>query len=148
MWQGVRVANATRVLAWLCLFVHGCTSVDGGAVELSWKLRSASGSLTDFLECSNVPTLEAIQLDWEVGSDAKTARWPCELGHAVTGFDLPQGQALLSVKPVCTTGNVAASGTFVAPAPELRQVIVGNTISLGAVELVLRVPPCSPCICQ
>jgi hypothetical protein len=150
----VGVASAIRVLATSCLFVHGCVHADGGAVELSWALRSASGATADFLDCPgtvlpSVP-VKAIRLDWEVGSVASSTSWSCEDGHGVTGFDLPEGQALLSVKPVCLDGSVATTG-FTAPAPELRRVNVGNTISLGAVELVLQVTACStqhPCICQ
>src|ERR1700759_4155702 len=44
---------AIRVVAIaLCLAVHGCDSVHGGAVELSWKLRPASsGQLEKFVDC-------------------------------------------------------------------------------------------------
>ena len=132
-----------------CLAVHGCANVDGGAVELSWKLRSASGATTDFLQCGDVPGIAQIQLDWEVGPASSAQSWSCGLGHGVTGFDLPQGQALLSVKPVCRGGATATNG-YIAPAPELRQVNVGATVSLGAVELVLQVTSCDrqPCVCQ
>src|ERR1043166_6297588 len=43
----------------LCLLVHGCDDVAGGAVELSWKFRPASSDRTDkFVDCapdSNLP---------------------------------------------------------------------------------------------
>ena len=151
--QDVAVARATRVLAFVCLLVHGCTNVAGGAVELSWKLRSDSGATSDFLDCtSTMPmyTVQSIRLDWEVTSASGFALFDCSLGHGVTGFDLPQGQALLSVKPVCAGPGVTDTKTYIAPAPELRQVIVGNTISLGAVVIVLQVANCTaqPCICQ
>ena len=150
----VRVARSTRVvLATLYLGVHGCASVDGGAVELSWKLRPASGSTTDFVDCDShqpgtLPVTE-IRLDWDVNGAVGQGVWPCSAGHGVTGFELPAGQALLSVSPVCVSGG-AATDTYTAPAPEQRPVIVGNTVSLGAVELVVQVASCDrqPCICE
>ena len=42
------------------------------------------------------------------------------------------------------------STVAIAPAPERRMVIAGDTVSLGAVELVLQVSSCNqqPCICH
>ena len=49
-----------------------------------------------------------------------------------------------------TVGATWEIETYTAPAPEQRNVIVGNTISLGGVELLLEVSSCQqrPCICQ
>ncbi len=155
------VTRAIRVaLVTLCLPVHGCDTVKGGAVELSWKLRPASSSLSDkFVECDsgqpdNDPavwrsSVTQIRLDWDVGGNVGFDTWRCGNNHGVTGFDLPEGPALLSVRPECETGP-ADPVTFIAPAPEQRTVILGNTVSLGAVELVVAVSYCDlqPCICQ
>lgn len=140
----------------LCLVVHGCTDVQGGSVELSWKLRAASGSTRTFLECEFglEPTgnarISAIQLTWDVAGMRNSRSWPCENDHGVTAFELPEGQALLSVSPICENGSMAAANTYTAPALEQRQVIVGNTVSLGGVELLLEVSSCNfqTCICQ
>src|SRR5438270_1443364 len=70
------VSVASAILA--CLAVHGCANVDGGAVELSWKLRSASGATKDFLQCGDVP-VSAIRLDWEVGAATSSQSWSCAL---------------------------------------------------------------------
>ena len=156
-----RAAIATAL--WLA--VHGCASVDGGAVELSWTLRPASSSLPDkFIGCDTrdrsngplrgsngepLPPVTRIRLDWEVGTRTGSESWRCSDNHGVTGFDLPEGDALLSVRPECTEGP-AFPDTYTAPAAELRHVILGNTMSLGAVELVLQVSYCGaqPCICE
>jgi len=150
----VRVAWSTRIaVTALCLAVHGCTTVDGGAVELSWKLRPSSGASADFIDCaSGLPGTGAvteIRLTWTVGDETASRSWKCVDGHGVTKFELPEGQALLAVSPVCASGP-ASVDTFIAPAPEQRRVIVGDTVSLGAVELVLQVSDCNrqPCICQ
>jgi hypothetical protein len=154
----VRVALRLRaVVLLLWPLVHGCVDVNGGAVELSWKLRAKSGSTSTFLDCSfhlapsgTSTQVKDIQLEWDVDGMRKSKRWACDDDHGVTGFELPEGQALLSVSPVCGNGNVADPSTYTAPAPEQRQVIVGNTISLGGVELLLEVSSCDfqTCICQ
>jgi len=158
MWHPVSVAKPLRAVVFaLCLAVHGCADVSGGAVELSWKLRAATGSERTFLDCAIrlEPTnqdveIARIQLDWDVGGDLGSRSWDCDDIHGVTGFELPAGQALLSVSPICANGGVAVASTFSAPAPEQRNVIVGNTINLGGVELLLEVSSCDlqPCICQ
>lgn len=136
----------------LCLLVHGCSDVSGGAVELSWKLRPASSSLQDkFVDCdSKLPgtrPVTAIRLDW--GDPDLYAEWPCSDNSGVTRFELPPGDALLSVTPRCAEGP-ASLDTYISPAPEKRDVILGDVVSLGAVEIVVTVSYCDdqPCICR
>jgi hypothetical protein len=158
------VARAIRVaLVTLCLLVHGCDSVRGGAVELSWKLRPASSRLSEkFVDCdpgSDEPgrgPVTQIRLHWQVpvgdtlveGSES----WTCQDNHGATGFDLPEGTADLQITPECGKGsNVteAVANTYIAPATLQRAVTLGDTVSLGAVELVVAVSDCDtqPCIC-
>jgi hypothetical protein len=151
---------------WNCLAVYlavngsACTAVNGGAVELSWKLRPASGSTTIFVDCDSMimgtNPVTRIRLDWQVGEETGFDTWACTDYHGVTHFDLPKGTALLSVRPECANGD-ALTSTYIAPAPEQRAVIVGNTISLGAVVLIVQIGDdnlgdnrCTeqPCICQ
>ena len=151
-----------------CAFAYGCSTANGGAVDLSWKLRPQSGATDDpnvpsFLDCSvqgsNGTQLAGqvkwIELDWEVESTSGKQRFCCSRENGVTTFDLPSGIASLSVVPVCMDGSAAAPDTYVAPAPELRAVTEGATITLGAVELIVDVASnqdqCSstvPCICK
>ena len=140
----------------LYLLVHAaCTDVSGGAVELSWRLRPTSGAGTSqpFIDCTSgfplTGPVTGIRLDWDVAGTQSFAVFDCNAGHGVTRFDLPPGNALLSVSPICA-GGPAAPGTYTAPAPEQRTVNVGDTVSLGAVELILQVSSCDlqPCICQ
>jgi hypothetical protein len=153
----------------LCLLVHGCESVNGGAVELSWKLRPASSPLEDkFVGCDpgvdedRMRSVAGIRLEWEVRVQAEVQTgakdWDCKDNHGVTGFDLPEGDALLTVKPLCRQGGAeptsyieADPASYIAPAAEQRRVIVGDTITLGAIELVVVVTTCDamqPCICD
>ena len=85
---------------------------------------------------------------------------PTPTALLLTGFALPEGTASLSITPECPDpnhpgGNLPADlRTYVAPAPVIRQVKRGDTITLGAVELVIKVSnPCGltadqPCICN
>jgi hypothetical protein len=153
-----RVGTATgRIATLLYLAVHGaCTPTGtGGAVELSWRLRPASSSLPDkFVDCvaadgAERGTVTRIRLDWQVEDATGFTSWPCTNNQGVTGFDLPSGVARLSVSPECD-GKDALPATYVAPPPEERDSVAGQTITLGAVELVLQVNSCTlqPCICQ
>lgn len=143
----------------LCLLVHGCEDVNGGAVELSWKLRPSSSALEDkFVGCDpkrdgTNPVIK-MRLDWEVRDDTDVwtgfRAWDCDDNHGVTGFELPAGEALLTVTPVCQDGAAAVRSSYIAPAAEQRRVIVGDTVSLGAVEIIVVVTDCptQPCICE
>lgn len=167
--SSVAVTRLIRVaIATLCLPVHGCDTGKGGAVELSWKLRPASSSFPEkFVECDSqqhgTGRVAEIELRWTVGTgDAASTgwkRWPCEDNHGATGFDLPEGTAELSLAPICVGDVPAAPETYIAPAIVKRDVIRGETVSLGAVELVVSVSKCltagagdpnsgsQPCIC-
>lgn len=158
MWHPVTVAGPLRAVVFaLCLSVHGCADVNGGAVELSWKLRAATGSTATFLDCvirleptNQVVEVARIKLDWDVEGDTGSRSWPCDDDHGVTKFELPEGRAQLRVSPLCANDVTAPPNTYSAPAPEQRDVIVGNTVSLGGVELLLEVSSCDlqACICQ
>jgi hypothetical protein len=153
-----------RCVAWaprfavtaLYLAVHaGCTTVDGGAVELSWRLTPAAGAgpSQPFVDCdSGLPgtgPVTGIRLDWREGLESGSVVFDCNAGHGVTRFEVPTGRTLLSVSPVCASGP-ADTTTYMAPAPVERDVTVGNIVSLGAVEVVLTVSSCDlqACICH
>jgi len=132
----------------------GCEDVDGGAVELSWRLRPASSSLEDkFVDCDSnkigTNPVTAIRLDWVVEQQSAGEEWPCNDSHGVTGFVLPPGSALFAVTPICQDGP-ADPASYIAPAVEQRTVIVGDTVNLGAINLIVQVSDCrlQSCICQ
>ncbi len=150
------------VLVGIFCALAACADVNGGAVELSWKLRPASSALEDkFVNCRSdedgAGTVTAIRLDWTVDvlvngaveQQIDSEEWPCGDSHGVTGFVLPEGSGLFSITPLCEFG-VASPESFVSPAVEQRRVIVGNTVSLGALELIVQVSNCDiqPCICE
>lgn len=130
----------------LCLGVHGCTQPTGGAVELSWALRSTLDR--DISDCAD-GRIGRIRLWWETDSDRRWVAFPCEDNHGVTSFDLPTGEVALSITPECRTGLDAAASTYAAPPPLVRDVAIGQAVTLDALLLVVQIDDCGqqPCIC-
>lgn len=130
----------------LCLGVHGCTEATGGAVELSWALRSTRDVRID--DCAG-GAVGRIRLWWATEDSRRYTAFPCEDNRGVTAFDLPLGQVALSVTPECADGNAADPAHFVAPPPIVRTVKVGEAVTLDAILLVLKVDDCAQptCIC-
>lgn len=134
----------------LCLAVHGCTDAAGGAVELSWALRSTQDR--EITDCA-ADRIEEIQLWWQNASVLDFTAFPCTASHGTTAFELPSGPVTLWVQPACqyTTGprclvnptpcectsKAADSATFEAPPPLVRRVVVGETVTLDAVVMVI-----------
>lgn len=158
----IRIAIAT-----LCLPVHACDLGTGGAVELSWSLRPASGSGSDkFVGCDArdsqnhlIRDIARVRLHWQVGGMTCSHAWSCDANHGATRFEVPSGMADLTVTLECgeaTPGldeceddHPACAATYVAPAIVQRQAIRGEVVTLGAVELVVSDAACpqEPCTC-
>jgi hypothetical protein len=144
--------------------VSACTDVKGGAVELSWTLRPQSGDDIDlFVECDTgvvgANPVTRMRLDWSVGSATGSASWACTDYHGVTGFELPAGSAELVINPECGSGSgdIPPPAEYIAPPPQVRDVTVGNTVDLGAIEVFVEISNCDsgsgsgssqPCICS
>ena len=100
--------------------------------------------------------MQEIRLHWIVGDVEDSRAWRCDNNHGTTGFDLAEGTAQLWVTPECARGVTAAPNTYTSPARVERKVIRGETVSLGAVELIVAVSNCvtamntngQPCICN
>ena len=145
---GRRVWRATVPL--LCLVVHGCTDASGGAVELSWALRSTQD--TEITDCAG-GRIDEIQLWWQGAGVVEHKGFACDARHGTTAFELPSGEVTLWVQPTCTvttgprcsvnptpcecTASVADPATYEAPPPLVRRVVVGDTITLDAVVMVI-----------
>lgn len=86
---------------------------------------------------------------WEVEATTGFDAWPCEDNRAVTGFDVPPGEAQLWVVPECA-GGPAAAETYEAPAPLVRTLTTGEVVSLNAVLVQVQISDCAlqPCICR
>lgn len=146
------------VLCAALVALAACQDIEGGAVEVSWKFRPEPGVTPDnpcdpFVCCDSLQPdtnpIARVALTWVVDGVGSSASWDCSAGNGVTRFDVPPGDALLSIAPVCADKD-ADPTTYIAPAAEERTITVGDTASLGAVELLLRISSCNeqPCICE
>jgi hypothetical protein len=162
LWQRIAVAT-------LCLPVYACDLGSGGAVELSWSLRPASSAGTDkFAPCvgqdskgDNTWVIDKIRLHWQpaAGGETGSLAWNCTDNHGATGFEVSLGLTNLWVTPDCkqpaamqsdVPDVAAALDTYIAPAIVQREVIRGQTVTLGAVELVISTAGCpqpASCVC-
>jgi hypothetical protein len=134
-------------IGFTCLAVHGCTSITGGAVEVSWGLRASTGTA---ITCAT-SGVDSIRLWWEVASsDADGAvsstrrfdQFPCGDARGITGFDLPVGTASLWLSPVCEGDREPAAGTYRAPAPIVRTITEGDVITLDTQVIELDEGAC------
>lgn len=136
----------------VCLGVHGCTETNGGAVELSWALRSTRDQGID--DCAG-GAIARIRLYWDTGSNEYFTSFPCEENHGVTAFDLPEGRVSLWVRPECGNRLEPDSELYVTPPPIVRSVTAGEAVTLDAVLLVVKIDDCGavscicgrPCVC-
>ncbi len=140
----------------MCLGVHGCIEATGGAVELSWALRTTRDvGISDCLD----GRIGKIRLWWDTPDSLRYRSFPCRDNHGVTAFDLDvrdlpddqSEQVALRVTPECRDGSAADPASFITPPPIVRTVTEGETITLDAVLIVLRVDEedCTtlPCVC-
>jgi hypothetical protein len=139
----------------------GCVDIDGGAVELSWSLRTFGGSAVE--SCSEA-AIRDIRLCWEPLADGATTtegavcragqrrRFSCAESSGVTGFDLDPGATAFWIEPVCDDGAAADPGTYEVPPPIVRTVQEGKIISLTSLLLVVSPAggdcPAGGCTCE
>lgn len=139
----------------------GCVEIDGGAVELSWSLRTFGGAA---VESCGEAAIQDIRLCWEPLEDGATTtegavcragqrrRFSCSDSSGVTGFVLDPGRTAFWIEPVCDDGEAADPGTYAVPPPIVRTVQEGKIISLTSLLLVVSPPgdtcPAGGCTCE
>ncbi|HMF39362.1 MAG TPA: hypothetical protein VKQ32_01650 [Polyangia bacterium] len=145
----MRPAVAFPLLA--CLFA-ACVKIDGGAVEISWVIRTDQGKAITDCECAD-PAIATVRLVLQ-GVDAQSnpipsatpcagqaqCDFPCARQTGATGFDIPQlpggEQYAISVVPVGTDGVELSKMQVDRPASILREVIRGQPTEVGSMQLV------------
>lgn len=115
----------------------GCVDVNGGAVELSWSIRTVDGRALD--DPCRVSGIARVRLDAEEVGVAQPVRkfrsWSCGAFHGTTLFEIPEGTYSLSVVPLCGDGVTRADATV--PAPIVRDVVEGEVAQLNALLIVV-----------
>jgi hypothetical protein len=142
-------------LAVLCgLLAAGCVRIDGGAVEISWVVRSYDGRAITDCGCSD-PEIARVQLNLVgVGGDIDgtmpcagraECQFSCQRQTGSTPFEIPQGRAgsdgiapqyQISVSALGTDGSPLAG--VQSPAPILRTVVRGQPTEVEAFLLVTQ----------
>lgn len=153
------ICRSKTTLVWcawatvVCLGVHGCTEANGGAVELSWALRSTRD--VEITDCAS-DRIGRIRLWWMADATPHFFGFPCEENHGVTSFDVPEGRVSLWVSPECVNdlnqsqpGIEPPTEMYVTPPPIVRDVQAGEAVTLDAVLLVVKINDCTAvsCIC-
>lgn len=115
----------------------GCVQVQGGAIELSWSLRSFTGDPVDRCADSAIARIRVLWQADDGTSNPSFTDFACEDSAGVTGFEVPGGSTRVWVEPICTDGINASPGTFSAPAPIVRDVLVGAVVTLNSLLIVV-----------
>jgi hypothetical protein len=137
----------------LLLLAGGCVEIRGGAVEVSWVVRSSTGAAITDCSCAFPPIATVrLSLVGNLGSicDGKAqcdfcegqaqCNFPCQRQTGSTAFDIPPtppGESYqISLSAVDSSGNSIAPTDVMAPAPILRTVVAGQPTETEAFQLV------------
>jgi hypothetical protein len=134
-----------------------CVEVNGGAVELSWSVRTFDGARVDD-DChtddeSDDPKVHLgyIRLAWKAVADGGDGtgmepdgweEFPCADGRGITRFSVPRGQQMLWIVPVCPGGSTPSTGSYQVPPPIVRAVGEGTVTTLDALLVVADESTC------
>ena len=136
----------------LALLLGACVKIDGGAVEISWVIRSETGSAITDCGCAD-PAIAEVRLVLQ-GVDAlgnaipgatpcagqAQCDFPCARQTGATAFDIPATQGAeryaISVVPVGTDGTELTAAEVMRPAPILREVVRGQPTEVESMQLV------------
>jgi hypothetical protein len=136
-------ANVPAALFVLTLATAGpaCIEIDGGAVELSWSLRSFDGDRVD--EC-NSARIDQVRICWhsiEEGSSTGVCQgsqsFPCGEENGVSGFEIAPGSTSFWIEPICGDGSPADVGSYQVPPPIVRTVEDGKIVTLDSLLIVV-----------
>ena len=138
--------RAVQALAMTALC--SCVNVEGGAVELSWEIRTADGVRPDSpCEVSGIAQVGLCIrgcADDAAAAEPGTCtgelicpqtRWECEKFTGSTRFDVGTGPAELFIEAYCQDGT-KAQGVQV-PSPIVRRIALGQVTQLNALLITL-----------
>lgn len=146
--QAVPVETPVRRLLYMTGILLGllatgaCVEVDGGAVELSWTLRTFEGE--PIATCADAK-IGKIRVNWAPSSANGADQEPdavgfeefaCPANRGVTHFAVGQGPQLLWIEPICEDGSPAVESTYEVPPPILRYVQNGEVVTLDSLLVV------------
>jgi hypothetical protein len=150
------MSTRIRLAALSGLLAVGCVRIDGGAVEVSWVVRSTDGRAITDCSCA-YPEISKVRIDLVgVGGDIdgttpcagrSACEFPCQRQTGSTPFDIRQGQPgsdgqlpqyQISLTAIGTDENPLPTGAVQSPAPILRTVVQGQPTEVEAFLLVAQ----------
>ena len=143
----IRALAAAALVVGVALPGAGCVKIDGGAVEISWVVRSTAGSAITDCSCADPPIAKVrLHLD-PMGASIQDNRscageahcdFPCQRQTGSTAFDVKPTQAgetyEIWVEAVGADGEPLEG--VMTPAPILRSVVQGQPTEVEAFQLV------------
>jgi hypothetical protein len=149
MRRGIEVLARLAVAAGLSAAPAGCVKIDGGAVEVSWVVRSDTGAAISDCGCAS-PAIATVRLVLVLDQGGSPPSYrPCD-GQAQCDFPCPRqtGSTAFDIRPTqadesyeISLVGVDSSGVpipGVMSAPILRSVVTGQPTETEAFELVAR----------
>lgn len=150
LWYPASVLRLVLAAVWT-LLASSCIEVDGGAVEVSWILRTDDGFAIDGCDCAD-PKIDrvrfevvAIDADGVAQADACAGRgdcvFSCGRGTGATDFDIPPGRYGITIVPLDADGQDlrtpgASEKRVRTPERILRDVVNGQVTQLDALAIV------------
>ena len=139
------------IIAAVCFIpaATGCVRIDGGAVEISWVVRSNDGKAINDCGCSDPPiTKVRLKLVGEGGDIAGTTpcegqaqcEFPCQRQTGSTPFDIRETQAgeMYEISVAAVGLDESELTQVMTPAPILRTVTRGQATEVEAFLLVTQ----------
>ncbi len=125
-----------------------CIEIDGGAVELSWSLRSFDGERVDSCAKARVDKVRICWQDVEGGTSTGVCEgsqsFPCGEENGVSGFEIAPGSTSFWIEPICVDGSPADVGSYQVPPPIVRTIEDGKIVTLNSLLIVVT-PFASSC---
>ena len=146
MFLGTQMKPAIAFLS-LCCLLAACVKIDGGAVEISWVIRSKSGSAITDCGCSSpsiaIVRLQLVGMGGAIDGTTPCANqaqcdFPCPRQTGSTPFNIPEtvGTEKYEVSVVAVGADGSELPEVLTPAPILREVVRGQPTELESMQLV------------
>jgi len=137
----------TALLLFLAFLSAACVEIDGGAVEISWVIRSETGSAITDCGCAS-PSIATVRLkltgvggtieDYQPCAGNAHCDFPCGRQTGSTPFNIKETRGderyQVSIAAVGTDGTELLQ--VMTPAPILREVARGQPTEVESMQLV------------
>ena len=139
----------------LACLLAACVEIDGGAVEISWVIRSEAGSAITDCGCAS-PSIAKVRLGCCIGDRGRASTaphpvpeqaqcdFPCARQTGSTPFNIPEThgtERYAGLRRGAWEPTAASCSEVMTPAPILREVVRGQPTEVESMQLVANVRP-------